>query len=777
MSALSVSPASAQDEFGGDEFGGDEFGDEEFGSPPPPEEGKEGAAQEPATEEPAAEEPPPAEPGGEFGPAPDDAPEDADEGSSVAAEAEDEPASGEDEPAAGDDEPAATDDEEAVRARKLRRHNTIQGPVGGIHVLDAGSGPPGTFRVQLAGEFFVTEGYIRPGDDHDHVGGTLSLSWSVIDHLELFASVAAYANSNTEGDPQLLQVLGDTLFGVKAYHELTPWLTLGGDASLALLNTVGDIGLVFDSTSFGFRANATADLQGLAKALPLVFRLNLQYWLDNSRALVEDVEEQRRVRLPDARPSDDEFRHLVLPEERLGLQINRTDFFNIALGVEAPLEVADDFFINPILEWVWNVPVNRQGYSCLIPPPEEGVAGDPFGRDGCLDIEGASAFHQTLTLAVRVQPPVKGLAFFAGADIGLTGTGRNGPFVRELAPNAPYNILLAASYAYDTRPEVRTVVEEVEREVEVAEPEPAGGRIRGTAVDRETEEPVAGATVAFPGRALNAIVGGDEGTFRTYVFEPGEEVEMRVTHPDYEATTCSGTLPEEAEEESEVEVRCELAAAEKEGSVTGTVRSADGDAVSGAELQVRGPLQRDLKTDDDGRFALEDAPAGSYTALVQHEDYLVKLEQFEVEPREENRIEVTLVPRPQRSMVRVRKRQIVIRRQINFATNSADIVPASEPILHEVADVLLRNPHLKRIEIQGHTDNRGADDYNMELSQNRAASVRQWLVDHGVASERLEAKGYGETRPLVPNITAANRARNRRVQFMIEERGEPDEGQ
>ena len=58
--------------------------------------------------------------------------------------------------------------------------------------------------------------------------------------------------------------------------------------------------------------------------------------------------------------------------------------------------------------------------------------------------------------------------------------------------------------------------------------------------------------------------------------------------------------------------------------------------------------------------------------------------------------------------------------------------------------------------------------HNQDLSQRRADSVRAWLVQHGVEASRLQAMGYGQTRPLVPNITSANRARNRRVQFVVQ---------
>jgi OmpA-OmpF porin, OOP family len=748
--AFTAAAVGAQDRFGSDEFGADEFGPAP--APPPP--------------APAPAPPRSAPPGDEFGddelgpapPAP--APEPAFEQPPSEAPAERRPR-------------ALSDEDHERRARYLRRHNTVRGPVGGIHAVDAGSGPAGSFRVQLASEFFRAKNFLRETDRHDHAGATLSLSYTPIEHLELFGSLAAYAHSNSFGEPSLLQVVGDSYFGAKAYAAVLPWLTVGGDASMALLNTVGDIGVVFQSTSFGFRGNVTADLQELERPLPLVFRFNVQYWFDNSAKLIEDVENQRYLRLPLDRAADprNEWRHLVLPEERLGLGIHRMDSFNLAFGVEAPLQVGDDFFISPIVEWVWNIPSNRQGYSCLVPTAAEAAAGPRYGQDGCLALEGPRAFHQTLTLAARVLPPVKGLALFVGADIGLTGVHT---LVRELAPNVPYNIMLGASYAYDTRPEVRTVVKEVDRTVEVGGLEPVRGRIHGTIVEQGTDTVVPGAVVAFPDRDLNAIVASAAGQFRTYTFEPGS-VEMRITHADYEPGACMATVPDERPEGDqplEVPVRCELASLPRMGGVFGKVTNVDGGPVAGAEVQIAGPSKHDVVTDAQGAFRLEGIDPGHYTALVQHDKYLVKLDQFNVEPRETADVTIQLIARPRQSLVRVRPRQIIIRRQVNFATDSAEILPSSDPLLAEVADVLIRSPELRRIEVQGHTDNRGSSPHNRKLSQERAESVRQWLIQAGVEPERLEAQGYGETRPIVPNITAANRARNRRVQFMIVERGE-----
>jgi len=124
------------------------------------------------------------------------------------------------------------------------------------------------------------------------------------------------------------------------------------------------------------------------------------------------------------------------------------------------------------------------------------------------------------------------------------------------------------------------------------------------------------------------------------------------------------------------------------------------------------------------------------------------------------------------SLVIVTGKEIRITQQIQFDFDKATIKPVSYPILNEVRDVLRDNPKIT-LEIQGHTDNVGNAAYNLKLSQARADSVRTYLVSNGVAPDRMTAKGYGMTQPLVKNDTAANRTLNRRVQFIRTESGTP----
>ena len=121
---------------------------------------------------------------------------------------------------------------------------------------------------------------------------------------------------------------------------------------------------------------------------------------------------------------------------------------------------------------------------------------------------------------------------------------------------------------------------------------------------------------------------------------------------------------------------------------------------------------------------------------------------------------------PERKVVLTRNK-IQINEKVYFETNKAIIKEASYELLNEVASILRTHTKLKKVEVQGHTDSRGSDDYNLELSERRAAAVKAYLVGQGIQSNRLESRGYGETRPV---DTAENKeawSKNRRVEFII----------
>ncbi|MCU0697076.1 MAG: OmpA family protein [Myxococcaceae bacterium] len=115
--------------------------------------------------------------------------------------------------------------------------------------------------------------------------------------------------------------------------------------------------------------------------------------------------------------------------------------------------------------------------------------------------------------------------------------------------------------------------------------------------------------------------------------------------------------------------------------------------------------------------------------------------------------------------VSVSQSGLALAAKIQFELNRDVISPASFPLLDEVAQVLVANPELGRISIEGHTDDLGPAAFNRDLSQRRAESVRRALVERGIDAARLEARGFGPDRPLTPNVDAASREKNRRVEF------------
>ncbi|AUX38713.1 porin [Sorangium cellulosum] len=120
--------------------------------------------------------------------------------------------------------------------------------------------------------------------------------------------------------------------------------------------------------------------------------------------------------------------------------------------------------------------------------------------------------------------------------------------------------------------------------------------------------------------------------------------------------------------------------------------------------------------------------------------------------------------------VRVTETEIVILQQVQFDTGKATIRPVSNELLDEVAGVLKDHPEIVKLEVQGHTDDRGARLFNVRLSQSRAESVVKALVERGIGPERMQAKGYGPDVPIAENRTEAGRQKNRRVQFNILEK-------
>ena len=169
---------------------------------------------------------------------------------------------------------------------------------------------------------------------------------------------------------------------------------------------------------------------------------------------------------------------------------------------------------------------------------------------------------------------------------------------------------------------------------------------------------------------------------------------------------------------------------------------------------------------DQGGFGELVTDAGTFTVFVTAQGYSIFREDITVPEGAERQVDAVLRP----TKVQVTKEKIEILEKVFFETAKAVIKPESFELLDEIANVLLSNPDIWLIEVAGHTDSQGGDDYNMELSDARAKAVREYLMRSGVEAKRLQAEGYGETQPVASNGSASGRAKNRRVEFVILER-------
>lgn len=168
-----------------------------------------------------------------------------------------------------------------------------------------------------------------------------------------------------------------------------------------------------------------------------------------------------------------------------------------------------------------------------------------------------------------------------------------------------------------------------------------------------------------------------------------------------------------------------------------------------------------LTTDREGNYLVTLPVGKDYAFHVNHEGYLFYSDNFSLKKNDNDSAfqrNIGLQP--------LEINAHVVLKNIFFDFNQYDLKPASQADLDRLAKLLQDNPTL-HIRISGYTDNVGSDKDNLVLSQKRAEAVVQYLTTHGVAAERLTAKGYGESDPVASNDTEAGRAQNRRTEFVI----------
>lgn len=348
-------------------------------------------------------------------------------------------------------EPAAVDEDLSTWLLQHRRFSTRDGSTGGLFIEEPSSGAVGAVRLQLAIDVSPDDDFAETGNDIGRTDKALTVSWTALSLLEVYGSLEDRSTSYSVPEADSIYAQGSSL-GFKAFKSLEEIWSFGGGLRFVFNNEPGSSAPLLKATSVELRAGASADLQDAPVKLPLIGRFNASYLFDNSAKLVEDEESSRYALLEasngGAALPRNETRNLVSRVERYAFDMNRVDRLTLGLGVEAPLPIARETSLHPLLEYRLGVPINRQEFDCAIVrgTPNDG---DAASGDDCLSTAGAAAWPMNLALGVRVVPPVRGLTMLLALDLGLSGTDT---FVRELSPNAPFALTFALGYDYDARP-------------------------------------------------------------------------------------------------------------------------------------------------------------------------------------------------------------------------------------------------------------------------------------------------------------------------------------
>jgi len=285
-------------------------------------------------------------------------------------------------------------------------------------------------------------------------------------------------------------------------------------------------------------------------------------------------------------------------------------------------------------------------------------------------------------------------------------------------------------------------------------PEPVFGDIAGKVLDDESGANLVANLGLYQDGALFKSMDSDvDGQFNFMTLDPGT-YDLKASAPDYEPYQVA--LLVKAGEVTPITIA--MKSIPKVGNLIVNIVDIETKEPVAANVTI-GEMAPEMVT---GRIEKTLGP-GAYKIGIVAEDkaYLPYERTVEIVAAKTLEIEAALV----------KKEFKIVLPEVYFEFAKSDIKPESYPVLDGAAKtikvVFEGNPDAK-IEVQGHTDSKGSDSYNLKLSNDRAGSVKQYLVlNHNINADRLVARGYGESKPVASNDNAEGRAKNRRVEFVI----------
>jgi outer membrane protein OmpA-like peptidoglycan-associated protein len=629
------------------------------------------------------------------------------------------------------------------RSENLRLSSNLYGETGLTRIAAAEGSPQGTLRFSFGLDFFTVGSFFQENDEASRVGATVALGAALHDYVEMWLSTRAQSSHNEFTSPRLLQSQGDVRLGIKGFYPLADLISVGADLQLGLLSGIGETFFDFSSTQVQIRGLVTSDLAKAIPQVPLRFHLNAGIIIDNSKNLL----------------GEDLFN-----SERFALEVSDFNRFQVGLGLEAPFK-----YVTPYIEYQIEFPFGNVEATPGVVLVAEGLRAaqttpDPMARfctiendTNCARSAPQRTFPQHLTLGARISA-LQDFTFDAAVEIGLTPDVATG-----VVATPPYNVVLLAAYAFDpfhargdSGPPISVPI--LIPEFSEVEKTPTTGSVIGSIKSKEGKE-VQGAVVTFdrsPPVATSAA-----GMFRSHEIEPGP-IAITVTREGYE----TGTAKAEVVAGQAIEIALNLVTSIKEGTIKGRIIDDKDKPIPGINISLIGPTNASAVTGEDGGFEAK-VIAGKYSVEAAQEGYLKKARELELKGGESATLDLVVRKRPKQAVAEISKNQIVVKQSVHFVTGEARLAPDAAAVLDNVVDLLVANKQIRKLRIEGHTDNVGVDDANVTLSRERAASVVDYLVQQGVDRSRLEAEGYGASRPIAPNLTRRGREQNRRVEFHI----------
>ncbi len=351
---------------------------------------------------------------------------------------------------------------------------------------------------------------------------------------------------------------------------------------------------------------------------------------------------------------------------------------------------------------------------------------------------------QRITTGIRYFPMSnRRLALEVAGDIGMFATRSASRVVKE----PKWNVIAGLTYRFGPG------------SVKDAGPSVETGTVLGQVKDAKTEKGVGGAQIQFCDETVGPLTSDAEtGNYRSYPLPQGP-CEIKVTHENYESFATTVDVVRNAETTQDLALAKKVT---KQGMIVLAVKDDAGKPIPAQISLPELPQARLVETNSQGKVRIR-LPVGTFLLQAQAAGKKPSSQRIEVVGDRETFGEFVLEP----AKAQLEDRAIAIYDQILFLPGKAIISEPSKEVLDQVAEILVENPTVKKIEVGGHADATGNPAFNKTLSQKRAEAVKKYLVAVGVEESRLTAVGYGQDLPIADNQTAEGRAKNRRVEFKI----------